>query len=581
MNHKVNTLLRGVIALTIVTISLINAPAATGAAIDTGALTWSVQYLIDQSQNDQLNGPRDNRGLALSPDGRYLYAGYNNPSSGVNPNQVRKIDTTQPDYNDATVAVLKGFRGKAIATDDQGRVYLAEGAKIAIYNADLDVSVFTITGLASTEGVAVTREGSDLVLYTTDRANKTLTRWVLAESGSNITGATQAGLGGTGQVLITGAVNLRGVEVDPSGKIWMADIGGNKVFRINNDGTGLVSVAVTEAMDVGFDDTQAFVTQYTARTITVLKQSNMTFVATLTPPWADLKLDLDGQSSNGALSGIAIGPGSFFYVANEAGQTANEKSTYGRVDSQSGYIGSDFYTDLTHDDNDPILKVMMVNQPPTADPNGPYLGAVNTDIVFDGTGSSDPDNNPLTFTWDFGDGNFGSGATPSHSYATPDIYEVCLIVNDGYINSAEECTTAVVYDPSGGFVTGGGWFISPPGAYTDDPSLEGKATFGFVSKYKKGASIPDGSTEFQFKAGNLNFHSASYDWLVVTGSNYAKFKGTGTINGQGNYKFQIWAGDGSPDTFRIKIWDAITEEDVYDNGMDQAIGGGSIVVHNK
>jgi len=114
-----------------------------------------------------------------------------------------------------------------------------------------------------------------------------------------------------------------------------------------------------------------------------------------------------------------------------------------------------------------------------------------------------------------------------------------------------------------------------------DPDLEGKATFGFVSKYKKGASIPDGNTEFQFHAAGMNFHSTSYQWLVVTGSNYAKFKGNGTINGEGNYTFQIWAGDNAPDTFRIKIWDTLTEVVIYDNGMDQPIEGGSIVVHAK
>ena len=68
-----------------------------------------------------------------------------------------------------------------------------------------------------------------------------------------------------------------------------------------------------------------------------------------------------------------------------------------------------------------------------------------------------------------------------------------------------------------------------------------------------------------------------------------------TINGeihtfpddtQAPYKFMIWAGDGEagggPDTFRIKIWvedDQAIEWSIYDNGFDQAIGGGSIVVH--
>jgi hypothetical protein len=45
----------------------------------------------------------------------------------------------------------------------------------------------------------------------------------------------------------------------------------------------------------------------------------------------------------------------------------------------------------------------------------------------------------------------------------------------------------------------------------------------------------------------------------------------------------LWATDRSPDTFRVKIWteSGSTESVVYDNGVEQAIGGGSIVVHTK
>jgi hypothetical protein len=179
---------------------------------------------------------------------------------------------------------------------------------------------------------------------------------------------------------------------------------------------------------------------------------------------------------------------------------------------------------------------------------------------------------------------------PAHYYTQPGIYRPIVTVTDkdgdpGYLEAPD---MIVVYDPDGGFVTGGGWIWSSPGAYKPDTTLEGKANFGFVSKYKKGASIPTGNTEFQFKAGDLNFHSSSYDWLVVTGSDYARFKGSGTINGDlapngEEYKFMIWAGDGDPDTFRIKIWYEVdgVETVVYDNGTDQEIGGGNIVVHTK
>jgi PKD repeat protein len=238
--------------------------------------------------------------------------------------------------------------------------------------------------------------------------------------------------------------------------------------------------------------------------------------------------------------------------------------------------------DVSYGDQDVTITVVS-NQPPIADPDGPYVFPLNAG-PFDGTGSSDPDGDPLTYEWDFGDSSTGTGGTPSHTYADAGIYDVCLTVNDGYVDSAQECTMAVIYDPDAGFVTGGGWIDSPGGAYKPDPSLAGKANFGFVSKYKKGANAPTGNTEFQFHAAGLSFHSDSYDWLVVTGSNYAKFKGSGTINGEGEYRFMLWAGDDEPDTFRIKIWeeDELDNETViYDNGFDQAIGGGNIVIHTK
>ncbi len=335
------------------------------------------------------------------------------------------------------------------------------------------------------------------------------------------------------------------------------------------------------------------------------------------------------------------------------------------------------------------------------------------------------------FDWDFGDGSqaLDAGSAPAHSYEAAGVYEVTLTVRDylsrtNYVTYTAS-TYVVVYDPSAGFVTGGGWIDSPAEAYypadlpffdgsyyqlvnaagiawdsasaqadamtlpgcgdahlvtitsqeeqdalygmfgsalqgrwyggyqnegetdpaagwnwvTGEPwdytnwapgepndvsgiperylegwasgwawndehnlnyiagyvveyddclaALTGKANFGFVSKYQKGATVPTGNTEFQFKAGNLNLHSDSYEWLVVTGSDYAKFKGVGSINGEGAYKFMVWAGDETGadgvDTFRIKIWQEAdgTEVVVYDNGMDQAIGGGSVVVHAK
>ena len=179
----------------------------------------------------------------------------------------------------------------------------------------------------------------------------------------------------------------------------------------------------------------------------------------------------------------------------------------------------------------------------------------------------------------------------SHTYNVAGIYTVTLTVSDEAASDTEVFMYVVVYDPSAGFVTGGGWIMSPAGAYAADPTMTGKANFGFVSKYifqkDKTTPVLTGNTEFQFHAGNLNFSSTSYQWLVVSGTSKATYKGTGTVNGVPGYGFLISAIDGLPDRFRIKIWQtggAVIYDNLIGGGIDEAdpttsISGGSIVLH--
>ena len=208
-----------------------------------------------------------------------------------------------------------------------------------------------------------------------------------------------------------------------------------------------------------------------------------------------------------------------------------------------------------------------------------------------------------TAYWFWGDGESTEGIidksvlpwsiTSTHRYDSAGVYTLRLYLADddgGDTTATHEFI--VVFDPTAGFVTGGGWINSPEGAFPEDPTLTGKANFGFVSKYKKGQSTPDGNTKFVFKVADLNFKSTSYDWLVIAGPN-AKYKGSGAINGEGDYGFMLTAvdgtitGGGDEDNFRIKIWEKEDETVVYDNQADAAddanatdgIEGGSIVIH--
>ncbi len=255
------------------------------------------------------------------------------------------------------------------------------------------------------------------------------------------------------------------------------------------------------------------------------------------------------------------------------------------------------------------FTVTVQNPPPVASMTGPASGAVyavGTPVTFVG-GFTDNPADLHTAVWAL-DGAMTPGTvdessskvTGSYTFTAAGVYMISLTVTDQCGGSSVTTQVGgldamvVVYDPSAGFVTGGGWINSPPGAYAPDPTLFGKANFGFVSKYQRGASVPTGETEFQFKVANLNFHSTSYDWLVIAGTK-AQYKGTGTISGVGSYEFMLTATDGnlkgasSPDRFRVKLTNLTTGTLVYDNqsgapdGSDPttALGGGSIVIQSN
>ena len=254
--------------------------------------------------------------------------------------------------------------------------------------------------------------------------------------------------------------------------------------------------------------------------------------------------------------------------------------------------------------------VTVTNPAPVVSISSPPSGAlypVGTAVSFAGTFTDNP-GGTHTALWTFdaltktGTVNELTGAvTASYIFTSPGVYAVTLTVSDGCGGSATATTVGgltamvVIYDPNAGFVTGGGWINSLAGSYPENPLLTGRANFGFVSKYKNGQSIPTGETEFQFQVANFNFHSTVYEWLVVS-SFKAQYRGSGTINGGGNYGFLLTVtdgqvnGGGGVDKFRIKIWDKNNGNGVvYDNRMGvsedidaadpQAIAGGNIVIH--
>jgi hypothetical protein len=248
-------------------------------------------------------------------------------------------------------------------------------------------------------------------------------------------------------------------------------------------------------------------------------------------------------------------------------------------------------TDAAGNSSSRSFNVTVTNANPVVSIQTPSSGAifaVNDPVTFVGT-YTDAGGGTHSAEWKFGSivepgtvtepgGSTPGIVTATKTFTEAGVYMVSLTLIDscGGIGSTDlvnDLTAmVVVYDPAAGFVTGHGWIQSPLGAYLGDSSLSGKASFGFVSRYQKGATIPTGQTEFRFRVADLSFHSTSYEWLVVAGSR-AQFKGVGTVNGIGNFGFMLTAIDGDlsggePDRFRIKIWDKNNADTiVYDNQL--------------
>lgn len=255
----------------------------------------------------------------------------------------------------------------------------------------------------------------------------------------------------------------------------------------------------------------------------------------------------------------------------------------------AGATASDVVSVASADTTPPTVTNVAATPIVTTLGNGTTLSATVADTESGGTNVIAAQYNINGGSWTPMTGSFGS-PTASVSATipaptSPVAETLCVRGEDGAGNWSDgtACTSFVVYSPTGGFVTGGGWITSPSGACLNTaicgPDASGKATFGFVSKYQKGANEPSGNTEYDFHAGGLNFTSSTYQWLVVNqnGTN-AQFKGSGTVNGAGNYMFMIWANASSPETFRVQITNSANNSTVYDSGS-QPLGGGSIIVH--
>ncbi|MFH1725858.1 MAG: thrombospondin type 3 repeat-containing protein, partial [Elusimicrobiota bacterium] len=102
--------------------------------------------------------------------------------------------------------------------------------------------------------------------------------------------------------------------------------------------------------------------------------------------------------------------------------------------------------DQADKDNNGIGDVCE-NQPPTAEAGSDQTILVGQSAAFDGGGSSDPDGTIVSYGWDFGDGDTGSGQAVTHPYDRPGSFTVTLIVEDDDGATDSDTLTVTVRTP--------------------------------------------------------------------------------------------------------------------------------------
>lgn len=196
-------------------------------------------------------------------------------------------------------------------------------------------------------------------------------------------------------------------------------------------------------------------------------------------------------------------------------------------------------------------------------PSSPIL--VNTSVSTSAQFTDLDITSSHTASWNWGDGSVTTGAitesdgsgsiSGSHSYSSTGVYTITLTVTNN--NGGSGISTyqyVAVYDTSTSFA-GGHSFDNPT---TASPTIAGKATFGISAKYNN-SNVLTGNAKMNFKAANIDFTSTSLNSLATTNGR-AYLKGSGTVNGSGNYIFLATGIDGSvvggSDFIRFQIKDS-------------------------
>ncbi|MGD8394257.1 MAG: PKD domain-containing protein [Candidatus Eiseniibacteriota bacterium] len=417
--------------------------------------------------------------------------------------------------------------------------------------------------------------GSTYQFLALDEPNDGTYEWTVANTFASDTAVIRVqdaedentfGLSGTFSISNVRVTRPNGMEtfvVDDEEEITWDRFGGeiaNVQIELSRDGgTTWEDLAASEANDGAFtwtvagnETAEALVRISDAGSSAAEDISDDTFTITLlTPPICDAGGPYEGETGEDITfdgSGSSDPDGT---VESWGWQFGDGEIGSGETTTHSYATAATYTVTLTVTDNDALTSMCATTatitggggEPPVCDAGGPYAGAPDADITFDGSGSSDPDGTVESWDWMFGDGTTGSGETTTHSYGTAGSYTVTLTVTDNDAMTSSCSTTATVTEEEVPPVCDAG------GPYAGVPDID-------VTFDGSGSSDPDGTID-------------SYAWDFGDGSTGSGVAPTHAYTALGSYTVMLTVTDDD-----LLTSECSTTADIQGNQLPTCDNGG-------
>jgi glucose/arabinose dehydrogenase len=165
----------------------------------------------------------------------------------------------------------------------------------------------------------------------------------------------------------------------------------------------------------------------------------------------------------------------------------------------------------------------------------PVSGPTPLTVSFNSSGSSDPDGDALTFAWEFGDAATATGATTSHTYASPGTYTAKLTVSDGRGGSATKTVQ----------ITAG----NPPTASITQPAQGSRYTAGQTFYFAGTATDPEDGT----------LPASAFSWTILFHHDTHTHPALGPLTGVTSGSYTVPVLGHTEDTVFYRIYLTVTD----------------------